>query len=35
MDADALPRIPADKNNHDLLIQYENERGTKLLTKFA
>lgn len=33
-ETETLPDIPADKENRYLLIQYENERGTKLLTKF-
>jgi len=34
METEVLPDIPADKANRYLLIQYENERGTKFLTKF-
>ena len=32
--ADKLPDIPKDKENKILNIQYENESGTKLLTRF-
>jgi hypothetical protein len=34
VDADKLPAIPAEKQNKRLKIQYENEKGTKLYTKF-
>jgi hypothetical protein len=34
-EADALPLIPAEKQNIYLLIQYENESGKKMTTKFS
>ena len=34
-ETDVLSDIPTDKADHYLLIQYENERGTKFLTKFV
>lgn len=34
LEADELPAIPEEKENSILQIQYENESGTKLLTKF-
>jgi len=33
-ETEVLPQIPANKENHYLLIQYENERGTRFITKF-
>lgn len=34
-ETEVLPDIPPEKENKYLLIQYENERGTHFLTKFA
>jgi hypothetical protein len=35
LDADKVPDIPKEKENFILKIRYENEAGTKFLTKFA
>lgn len=35
LEADKLPDIPKEKENRILDIQYENESGTKFLTKFS
>jgi hypothetical protein len=35
VETEKLPDIPIEKQNKYLLIQYENERGTKFLTKFV
>ena len=34
-ETETLPDIPTAVENHYLIIQYQNERGTKFLTKFA